>query len=37
LAFEQLRAGMALFFADELDINLLSKVGSQWMVVSPIC
>jgi transposase len=31
LAFEQLRAGMALFFADELDINLLSKVGSQWM------
>jgi transposase len=31
LAFEQLRAGAALFFADELDINLLPKVGSQWM------
>jgi transposase len=31
LAFEQLRAGMALFFADELDINLLPKVGYQWM------
>jgi transposase len=31
LAFEQLRAGAALFFADELDINLLSKVGYQWM------
>jgi hypothetical protein len=31
LAFEQLRAGTALFFADELDINLLSKVGYQWM------
>ena len=30
LAFEQLRAGAALFFADELDINLLPKVGSQW-------
>lgn len=30
-AFEQLRAGMALFFADELDISLLAKVGSQWM------
>jgi transposase len=30
-AFEQVRAGVALFFADELDINLLSKVGSQWM------
>jgi hypothetical protein len=27
LAFEQLRAGMALFFADELDISLLPKVG----------
>jgi putative transposase len=31
LAFEQLRAGAALFFADELDINLLPKVGSQWL------
>jgi len=31
LAFEQLRAGAALFFADELDIHLLPKVGSQWM------
>jgi len=31
LAIEQLRAGMALFFADELDINLLPKIGSQWM------
>jgi putative transposase len=31
LAFEQLRAGVALFFADELDINLLPKVGYQWM------
>jgi transposase len=31
LAFEQLRAGVALFFADELDISLLPKVGSQWM------
>jgi transposase len=30
-AFEQLRAGVALFFADELDISLLSKVGYQWM------
>jgi hypothetical protein len=30
-AFEQLRANMALFFADELDISLLPKVGSQWM------
>jgi transposase len=28
---EQLRAGMALFFADELDISLLPKVGYQWM------
>jgi hypothetical protein len=26
-----LRAGAALFFADELDINLLPKVGYQWM------
>ena len=31
LAFEQLRAGVALFFADELDIRLLPKVGYQWM------
>jgi transposase len=30
-AFEQLRAGMTLFFADELDISLLPKVGYQWM------
>jgi len=29
VAFEQLRAGAALFFADELDINLLPKVGYQ--------
>jgi len=29
--FEQLRAGMALFFADELEISLLPKVGYQWM------
>src|SRR5215510_10285848 len=31
LAFEQLRVGVALFFADELDVNLLPKIGSQWM------
>jgi putative transposase len=31
LAFEQLCAGTALFFADELDISLLPKVGYQWM------
>jgi transposase len=31
LAFEQLRAGATLFFADELDISLLPKVGYQWM------
>ena len=31
VAFEQLRAGVALFFADELDIHLLPKVGYQWM------
>ena len=31
LAVEQLRAGAALFFADELDINLMPKVGYQWM------
>ena len=30
LAYEQLRAGAALFFADELDISLLPKVGYQW-------
>ena len=30
-AFEHLRAGLALFFADELDISLLPKVGYQWM------
>jgi DDE superfamily endonuclease len=30
-AFEQLRAGVALFFADELDIHRLPKVGYQWM------
>ena len=26
-AFEQLRAGVALFFADELDIHLLAQGG----------
>jgi transposase len=31
MAFERLWAGAALFFADELDINLLPKVGYQWM------
>jgi transposase len=31
LAFEQLRVGAALFFADELDMSLLPKVGYQWM------
>jgi transposase len=31
LAFERLRAGAALFFVDELDINLLPKLGYQWM------
>jgi len=31
LAFEHLCAGTALFFADELDSNLLPKVGYQWM------
>jgi len=30
-AFEQVRAGAALFFADELDLSLLPKVGYQWM------
>lgn len=29
--FEQLPARAALFFADELDISLLPKVGYQWM------
>jgi len=29
-AFEQLRAGVALFLADELDIHRLPKVGSHW-------
>jgi transposase len=29
--FGPLRAGVALFFADELDPHLLPKVGSQWM------
>jgi hypothetical protein len=28
-AFEQLRVGVALFFADEWDLSLLAKVGSQ--------
>ena len=31
LAYEQLGASTALFFADELDINLLPKLGYQWM------
>jgi len=31
LAVEQLQAGMALFFANELDLSLLPKVGYQWM------
>ena len=31
VAFEQVEAGGALFFADELDISLLPKVGYQWM------
>lgn len=31
VACEQVRAGAALFFADELDISLLPKVGYQWM------
>jgi hypothetical protein len=30
-AFEPLRAGVALFFADELEIHLLPKIGSQGM------
>jgi transposase len=31
LAYEQLRVGAALFFADELDISLLPQGGYQWM------
>jgi transposase len=31
LVFERLQAKVALFFADELDIHLLPKVGYQWM------
>jgi transposase len=31
LVFERLQAHAALFFADELDIPLLPKVGYQWM------
>ena len=31
LALEQLRAGAALFFADELEISLLAKGGYQWL------
>lgn len=31
LVCERLRAGAALCFADELDLSLLPKVGSQWM------
>lgn len=31
--FEQMQAGRALFFADELDISLLPKVGYQWMPI----
>jgi hypothetical protein len=31
LVFERLQAQAALFFADELDIPLLPKVGYQWM------
>jgi transposase len=31
MAWEEVRAGVALFFADELDISLLPKVGYQWM------
>jgi transposase len=29
--FEELRAGAALLFADELEISLLPKVGYQWL------
>jgi transposase len=35
LAFEQVRAGAALVFADELDISLLPKVGYQGMPQGP--
>jgi transposase len=31
LASEQLRTGVALFFADELDISLFPQVGSPWL------
>lgn len=31
VAFEQVRAGVVLCFADELDRSLLPKVGYQWM------
>src|SRR5712691_5627135 len=31
MAFEQVGAGLALFFADELDLSLLPKVGYQGM------
>jgi transposase len=31
VVFERLQAQAALFFADELDIHLLPKVGYQWM------
>jgi transposase len=31
MAVEQVGAGLALFFADELDLSLLPKVGYQWM------
>jgi transposase len=31
LVFERLQTKAALFFADELDIHLLPKVGYQWM------
>jgi DDE superfamily endonuclease len=30
-ALEPLRTGVALFFADELDLRLLAQVGYQWM------
>jgi hypothetical protein len=30
-AWEQLRAGVPRFFADELDMHLVPKVGSHWM------
>jgi hypothetical protein len=34
-AWEQLRAGVTLFFADELDSPLVPKVGSHWMPQGP--